>query len=505
VSRSPNKKNRGNLQKRKSKINKRLSLNRGIISNEAILKDVNGHYEISAKENGISFGGIGAIHKMVKKLGLDKTLNESLNLLKIKRPYHESDHILSLAYNAMTGGRCLQGLERLRSDEGFLNSIGAEKMPDPTTAGDFTRRFNEKDILTLMEAINACREKVWQSKGSNYLGDEAIIEVDGTIAGTTGECKGGMDMSYKGIWGYSPLLVTLASTREVLYMVNRPGNKTSHDGAATWIDRAIKLVKPHCKRVFLRGDTAFSLSENFERWSVDADFIFGVNNNSALHKKVNQIKDEDWEPLERRWKDKAHTKSRKKPENVKDKIVKERGYLSLHLENETIADFDYRTKNCKNTYRVVVAKKSISRSKGEDLLIPEVRYFFYITNRRDLTKQEVVRRANERCEQENIIEQVKNGVNAMRMPVDNLLSNWAYMVIATLAWNLKAWFAMMMTNKKETQRFLRMEFRQFLQEVICFPCKVIQTARSTRFVIIAYRKYLGQFLDAWESIRYLKT
>jgi hypothetical protein len=84
---------------------------------------------------------------------------------------------------------------------------------------------------------------VWANKEKSFLaeGIVALRDVDGTIAGTTGECKGGMDMSYKGIWGYAPLLV-LANRKEVLYLVNRPGNKTSRDGAAEWIDRAIDLV-----------------------------------------------------------------------------------------------------------------------------------------------------------------------------------------------------------------------------------------------------------------------
>ncbi len=126
----------------------------------------------------------------------------------------------------------------------------------------------------------------------------------------------------------------------------------------------------------------------------------------------------------------------------------QKGFENKVLEAESVAELDYRPNKCKKTYRMVVVRKNISVQKGEVVLFDEIRYFFYITNRRDLTKEQVVAFANQRCDQENVIEQLKNGVNAMRMPVDDLLSNWAYMVMTALAWNLKAWYGLLMPNRQ---------------------------------------------------------
>jgi hypothetical protein len=114
--------------------------------------------------------------------------------------------------------------------------LGARRLPDPTTSGDFTRRFEEADIASLMEITNTIRQRVWRQQPKGFL-QEAFIDTDGTIAPTLGECKGGMSLSYKGIWGYAPLLVSLANTNEVLYLVNRPGNVASHEGCVPWINR----------------------------------------------------------------------------------------------------------------------------------------------------------------------------------------------------------------------------------------------------------------------------
>src|SRR5207245_2096518 len=142
-------------------------------------------------------------------------------------------------------------------------------------AGDFTRRFEPKDIVDLMDAINEARQRVWKEQPEGFLA-KAVIDVDGTLAGTLGECKGGMDISYKGIWGYAPLILSLANTKEVLYLVNRPGNAASHEGAAEWIDRAITLVRPHAGSVFIRGDTDFSLTGKFDEWDDSSvKFVFG--------------------------------------------------------------------------------------------------------------------------------------------------------------------------------------------------------------------------------------
>ncbi len=130
-------------------------------------------------------------------------------------PYHESDHVLGIAYNVLCGGTCLQDIEQRRQDEVYLDALGAQRIPDPTTAGDFCRRFDEAAIEALQTAINETRVRVWRAQPAAFF-DEAIIDADGTLAETTGQCKEGMDIAYDGVWGYHPLVVSLANTRRAV-------------------------------------------------------------------------------------------------------------------------------------------------------------------------------------------------------------------------------------------------------------------------------------------------
>lgn len=460
------------------------------------------HYEIGANTDVTSFGGIGAVHRLVTKLGLVKQIDANLKLLKVHLPYHESDHVLNLAYNVMCGGTRLEDIERLRHDTAYMNALGADLIPDPTTAGDFCRRFTEADVITLMECINAVRPKLWQGRGRDLLGEVSYIDVDGTLAPTLGERKQGMDISYKGIWGYHPLVVSLANTEEVLYLVNRPGNVPSHTDAAGYLDKAIDLVEPYAERICLRGDTDFSLTAHFDRWAQRADFIFGMDANVALRGRAEALDEAYWKRLERGPKYETLTGlTRQRPQpNEKKRIVRERAYINLELNHEDVAEFSYQPHKCGRPYRVVALRKNISKMKGEQVLFDEIRYFFYITTRTDLSAAEVVTCANERCDQENVIEQLKNGVNALRVPLYDLVSNWAYMVMAALAWNIKSWFAMMMHLKSDRSAYLGMEFRRFFHAIILIPCRVVRRARSITIRLLGYQPTMDRFFSAWRTI-----
>jgi Transposase DDE domain group 1 len=224
-------------------------------------------YEVGGNIDAMSFGGIAAVHRMVAKLGLPEQIDEGLRLLKAHLPCHESDHVLNLAYNVLCAGTRLEGIERGCHDTACMNALGADLIPDPTTAGDFCRRFTEEHVVELMDRINAVRPLLWQGRGRGLLGPVACVDVDGASVPTDGKREAGIGLSYKGIWGYGPLLVTLANTKEVLYLVNRPANAPSHQDAAEWVDKAIDLVSPHAPRVCLRGDTDFSLTANLDRWA----------------------------------------------------------------------------------------------------------------------------------------------------------------------------------------------------------------------------------------------
>jgi hypothetical protein len=457
-------------------------------------------YEIGGNVDATCFGGIAAVHRLVTRLGLVDQINDGLRLLKVHLPYHESDHVLNLAYNVVCGGTRLEDIERLRHDTAYMNALGADLIPDPTTAGDFCRRFRADDVVELLERINAVRPQLWAGRGRDLLGPVAYLDADGTIAPTSGQRKAGMDMSYKGIWGYAPLIVSLANTKEVLYLVNRPGNAPSHLDAAAWIDKAIELVAPHAQRVCLRGDTDFSLTAHFDRWAQRVDFIFGMDNNAALRSRAEALDESRWARLDRPAPYQTRTgQTRARRDNHKQRIVKEREYLNLELNFEDVAEFDYQPGKCGRPYRVVALRKNISRSRGEQVLFDEVRYFFYITTRTDLSVAEVVACANERCDQENVIGQLKSGVGALRVPLHDLVSNWAYMVIATLAWNIKSWFAMMMHRKQDRRDYIHMEFRRFFNSIILIPAMVIRRARAITIRLIGYNPSLDRLFSAWNT------
>jgi hypothetical protein len=490
------------LRGRKRKLARRLRRKQYEDQPRPMLAAQNIRYEMADRARAIDCGGIGAFHVLARNVGLIRQIDKRLVLLKQHKPYHESDHVLNIAYNTLTGGTCLDDIELRRGDEGYMDALGAERIPDPTTAGDFTRRFSESDVVALMESANAVRPNIWRKRLEASERALAILEVDGVVAPTTGECKEGMGLSYKGVWGYHPLVVSLANTMEPLYLVNRPGNRPSHEGAAEWIDRGVALVRRAFKGVCLRGDTDFALTGHFDRWTEDGvRFAFGIDAMPKLVGIAQGLQEAAWKPLRRRCRREGTGPSRARPENVKQRIVQERGYKDIRLESEWAAEFRYRPGKCRRAYRVVVVKKDLSVRQGQQRLFSDIRYFFYITNLDEMPARELVLFCNERCNQENLIDQLKNGLNALRMPVGDLVSNWAYMVMAALAWTLKAWFAMQARRTADRAELLKMEFRRFLGYLVRVPCQIVKTGRRIVYRILGYNGWTRTFMTTFDRIR----
>jgi hypothetical protein len=475
-----------------------------------VISASNIHYEVADRAQAISAGGIGAMHLLVKKLGLDKAINQHVNVLKLYAPYTESDHVLNIAYNILAGGTRLEHLELRRNDEVYLDALGAQRIPDPTTAGDFCRRCNEAHIQLLQQAINATRVKVWKQQPASFF-DEAVIDADGTLVETTGECKQGMDINYKGQWGYHPLMISLANTGEPLFIVNRSGNRPSHEDAAAYLDRAVALCRgAGFRKITLRGDTDFTQTEHLDSWDEQGvQFVFGIDAMKNLYELAENLPKGAWKRLQRPARYEVKTEPRQRPENVKEQIVIAREFENIRLAAEHVAEFSYRPTLCRKTYRVVVVWKELEVTKGQQKLLDKSLCFFYITNDWDSPAEQIVFGANQRCNQENLIEQQKNGVHAFTAPLDSLMSNWAYMVMAALAWSLKAWAALLVPvdgrwrtkHEEEKRKLLRMEFATFRQALINIPAQIVRTSGKIVYRMLAWNPWQSVFFRLLDALR----
>jgi Transposase DDE domain group 1 len=494
----------------KRKIRRRLDRPVTAPAPNPVFTASNIHYDVAAKTRAISCGGLGAIHLLVRKLGLAEAIDESLHLLKYHLPYHESDHVLNFAYNALCHGTCLDDIELRRNDAVFLDALGADRIPDPTTAGDFCRRFTAEDVETLQDVFDQTRLKVWRQQPPHFF-DEAILDVDGTLVATGACCKQGIDIAYDGTWGYHPLIISLAHTGEVLSLVNRPGNRPSHEGAAEQLDLAILLCREAgFRRIYLRGDTDFTQTTQLDAWDAEGVlFLFGIDAMPNLKAIAENLPASDWVELRRPPQSTAQGKPRRRPERVKDRIVRERGFETLTRLREDVAEVSYRPTVCQESYRLIIVRQTIAVEKGQARLFDEIRWRFYLTNDREGARRELVFKANDRCDQENLIAQLKGGAHALRAAVDNLVSNWAYMVMTALAWNLKAWFALSVpehprhraAHREQQRQLLRMEFKRFVNTLILMPCQIVRGGHRLLYRLLSWNEWQGVFLRVVYALR----
>ncbi|CAN5779316.1 hypothetical protein BH23PLA1_BH23PLA1_40910 [soil metagenome] len=490
------------------------------------------HYEPAGRARGLSAGGIGAILLLAQKIELVKEIDRSLHLLKRHQPYHESDHVLNIAFNILAGGKRIEHLELRRNDEVYLDALGADRIPDPTTAGDFCRRFSEADVVALMNTFNEVRLRVWAQQPDAFR-DQAIIDADGTIVETAAECKQGVDVSYDRRWGYHPLLVSLANTAEPLFLLNRSGNRPSQEGAGAYLDKAVALcIRAGFRKILLRGDTRIAENKDLDGWdnrvlprdgttiaeTADLDrwdnagnirFIFGYAAYDVLKARADALPEKAYGFLERPPRYAIKTSPRQRPERIKPEIVRQRGFKTIHLLEEQIAEFDYQPVACRKSYRMIVLRKRLGIDQGQMRLFEEYRYFFYITNDRELSAEEIVFLANDRCDQENLIAQLKSGVPALTTPVDTLVSNWAYLVMASLAWSLKAWSALLVPvsarhaakHRAEKRTLLRMEFATYCAAFIQMPCQLVRGGRRLIYRMLSWNPWQGVFLRLVERLQ----
>ncbi|MFQ5473975.1 MAG: transposase [Dehalococcoidia bacterium] len=407
------KKSKENLRRRQREIEARLDPSWHPAREEPVLESGNIRYEVSGRTQAVACGGLGMLQAVVEATGLRSRIDESLHLLKRHLPYHESDHVLSLLYMVMTGGRCLEDLEPRRQDIGYLNALGA-------------------------------------------VGSHA-----------------------------NPLSVSQVDSR--------------------WIDKAVTWVLDDAgfEAVRLRGDTDFALTQNFDRWSASGvEFVFGMDAYPGLVGRAEELDDSCWKRLQRPRR-KARKRRRRSP-RVKDAVTFEKGYRTLTLDQEHIAEIVYTPSKCRQSYRLVILRKRILASAGQLLLEDEVRYFFYVTNvpKKRLSTAAVVRESNARCDQENIIEQLKNGVRATRLPVREFDANWAYLVIGSLAWNLKAWAALLLPEQLGARAILRMEFRRFLDEIVLLPAQILTRGRRLVFRLLAINRWTRLLLEGTPRLKH---
>ena len=427
------------------------------------------------KSDTTPYGGLSLAASLMKSLDVPQRLDHALDILEARRPYSESDHVLTHVYNLFLGGSCIEDIALLQASEPARRILGARAIPDPTTAGDFLRRFDANAIEALNAAIDQTQSQVWERKYGTGKRATAYVDLDSHVKHVYGNQKEGADFTYKGGYGYHPLAITLAESQEVLRLLNRWGNVTSADGAAVELEKVFPLLEKHFTTIIVRGDSAFVDRDIFELCDERGQYFAIVcPQYPNLQKIADSLPESAWEPFDDETRrTMPRQRQRQRGKNLRRQNARARKKRDLKLQRQWVAEVPYELAKSEQEYRLVIRRQKIEESK-QGQLFTLWRYRFAITNLPcGYSSERVMRITYRRCDQENIIEQLQNGVSAMRMPTGSFAGNAAFLVCARLAFNLKSWLAMLALPLE----VISWEWKRFRLAFVYLAARVIRSAR----------------------------
>jgi hypothetical protein len=440
------------------------------------------------------YGGLALAVGLVRSLGLTQDLNRELSLLASHRPFHESDHVLTHVYNLFSGGTCIEDIADLQTSEPVRRMLGADRIPDPTTAGDFLRRFDADALSALDQVIDQAQEKVWRRRYGKKKAARAIVDLDSHVHPVYGDQKEGTDFTYKGSFGYHPLVISLAGTLECLRLVNRPGNTPSAEGSEKHLRELFPMLDRHFKQVIVRGDSAFAKQAIFDACD-EAGHSFAVVSGQQKNfaSLFEALPGDAWKAYRQRdERQPRRGKRRKRGPNRRQERARSRGKRDLQLKKQWIAEISYQPERSPRPYRLIARYQEIEEhEQGE--LFRLTRFRYVLSNLpAEVSAEDVMDLTYQRCDQENLIEQLQSGVAAMRMPTGGMHSNAAFLTCARLAHNLKPWLAQL-ALPMETMRW---EWKRFRRAFVYCAAHVVHTARQVHVRFADSHRFTDAILAA---------
>jgi hypothetical protein len=440
------------------------------------------------------YGGLALATGLVRNLGIAQDLNRELSLLASHRPFHESDHVLTHVYNLYAGGTCIEDIADLQTSEPVRRMLGAERIPDPTTAGDFLRRFDADALKTLDQVIDRAQEKVWKRRYGKRKAERAIVDLDSCVRPVYGDQKEGTDFTYKGSFGYHPLVISLAGTLECLRLINRPGNTPSADDSETHLRELFPMLGRRFKQVIVRGDSAFAKQAIFDACEEAGHFFAVVSPQQQNFASLFEaLPGKQWKPYRQREKPEDRPrKRRKRGPNRRRERARSRNKRDLQLKKQWIAEIPYRPERSERTYRLIARYQEIEEHEQGHLFML-TRFRYVLSNLPpSVSAEEVMDLTYQRCDQENLIEQLQNGVAGMRMPTGGMLSNAAFGTCARLAHNLKPWLAQLALPMEA----MRWEWKRFRRAFVYCAARVVHTARQVHVRFADSHRFADTILAA---------
>jgi len=405
--------------------------------------------------------GLSLFYAMAEILKIPKSLDEHVQVKQRDSGYPESEHILALAANAFVGGDFLDDLEALREDDAIKMAIGRKEIPDPTTAGDFCRRFSRGHILQINKAFAEIEHEVYKKRKDV---SDLTIDVDAKVHEVYGKKKQGAAKAYNGVYSLQPMYAFADETDELLHVEVRSGNTHPGAKAVSYLKRLAKKIPSSIEKIYLRSDSAFYNREVVEFCEEKGwEFSITADQTAALLRAINTLAPDAW---------------------------------CQDTEDAQIAygEFTYNPVKWKKGCRYLVRREREKEKQGQKALFEKYSYYVVVTNKEGEVKALMKTHAGRgRCEKR--IGQFTNEFLS-HLPLKEFMANWVYLLCAQLAYNLSLWIRDLVLPKGYRKKHIK----RIRRTIGLIASKVISGGRQISLRISLLHHWWRDFVQAWEKI-----